>query len=211
MILGNERNVTLNKYYFKFEVKSHNSYIYIYIYIYMYIYHHYHVVPLAWLSLTLSRHFSLSFIASGRSSGLHLVSSHSCCMYVRAGRPAFAWPNTGVHEFILEIFKKRISSYVWLYSGSPPETEHCRTNNGSSIVVFIFYVVNITHRHTHRHAHTHTHTHTQTHIYIYIYIERERERERDVYIKIINHTHVYIYIYIYIYRERERESGEQCK
>ena len=45
-------------------------------------YHHHHVVPLARISLTLSRHFSLSFIASGRSSGLHPVSSHSCCMYV---------------------------------------------------------------------------------------------------------------------------------
>ena len=32
-----------------------------------------------------------------RSSGLHTVSSHSCCMYVRAGRPAFAWPYVGVH------------------------------------------------------------------------------------------------------------------
>ena len=32
-----------------------------------------------------------SFIASGRSSGIHPVSSHSCYMYVRAGRPAFAW------------------------------------------------------------------------------------------------------------------------
>ena len=41
--------------------------------------------------------FSLSFIASGRSTGLHPVSSHSCCMYVRAGRPAFAWPYAGVH------------------------------------------------------------------------------------------------------------------
>ena len=51
--------------------------------------HHHHVAPLARISLTLSRHFSLSFIASGRSSGLHPVSSHSCCMYVRAGRPAF--------------------------------------------------------------------------------------------------------------------------
>ena len=40
--------------------------------------HHHHVVPLAWISVTLSRHFSLSFIASGRSSGLHPVSSHSC-------------------------------------------------------------------------------------------------------------------------------------
>ena len=39
--------------------------------------------------------FSLSFIASGRSSGLHPISSHSCCMYVRAGRPAFAWPYAG--------------------------------------------------------------------------------------------------------------------
>ena len=48
-------------------------------------------------SLTLFCHFSLSFIASGRSSGLHSVSSHSCCMYVRAGRPAFAWPYAGVH------------------------------------------------------------------------------------------------------------------
>ena len=54
--------------------------------------HHHHVVPIALISLTLSCHFSLSFIASGRSSGLHPVSSHSCCMYVRAGCPAFARP-----------------------------------------------------------------------------------------------------------------------
>ena len=40
----------------------------------------------------LSLHVSLSFIAFGRSSGLHPVSSHSCCMNVRAGRPAFDWP-----------------------------------------------------------------------------------------------------------------------
>ena len=52
--------------------------------------HHRHVVLLARISLTLSRYFSLSFISSGGSSGLHPVSSHSCCMYVRAGRPAFA-------------------------------------------------------------------------------------------------------------------------
>ena len=58
--------------------------------------HHHHVVPLARISLTLSRHFSLSFIASGRSSGLHPVSSHSCCMYVRVGRPA--WSYAGVHR-----------------------------------------------------------------------------------------------------------------
>ena len=62
------------------------------------VYHHHHVVPPARISLTLSRHFSLSFIASGRSSGLHPVFSHSCCMYVRAGRPAFARPCVGIHR-----------------------------------------------------------------------------------------------------------------
>ena len=62
------------------------------------IYHHHHVVPLARISLTLFRHFSLSFIASGRSSRLHPVSPHSCCMYVRAGRPAFARPHVGVQR-----------------------------------------------------------------------------------------------------------------
>ena len=60
--------------------------------------HHHHVVPLAWISLTLSSHFSLSFIASGRSSGLHPVSSHNCCMYVPAGRPVFARPYVGAHR-----------------------------------------------------------------------------------------------------------------
>ena len=48
--------------------------------------------------LDLSRHFSLSFIASGRSSGLHPLSSHTCCMYARAGHPAFARPYVGVHR-----------------------------------------------------------------------------------------------------------------
>ena len=60
--------------------------------------HHHHVVPLARISLTLSRHFSLSFIASGRSSGLHPVSSHSCCRCVLAVRPAFARSYVGVHR-----------------------------------------------------------------------------------------------------------------
>ena len=60
--------------------------------------HHHNVVPPARISLTLSRHFPLLFIAAGRSSGLHPVSSHSCCMYVRAGRPAFAWPYVGVYR-----------------------------------------------------------------------------------------------------------------
>ena len=60
--------------------------------------HHHHVTPQARISLTLSRHFSLPFIASGRSSGHHPVSSHSSCIYVRAGRPAFARPFVGVHR-----------------------------------------------------------------------------------------------------------------
>ena len=60
--------------------------------------HHHHVVPTARISLTLSRHSSLTFIAFGWSSGLHPVSSHSCCMYVWAGRPAFARPYAGVHR-----------------------------------------------------------------------------------------------------------------
>ena len=63
--------------------------------------HHHHVMLVARISLTLSRHFSLSFVVSGRSSGLHPVSSHSCWMYVRAGRPAFARPYDGVHRSTL--------------------------------------------------------------------------------------------------------------
>ena len=49
-------------------------------------------------TLTVSRHFSLSFIAFGRSSGYILLSSHSCCMYVRAGRSAFCRPYVEVHR-----------------------------------------------------------------------------------------------------------------
>ena len=83
-----------------------HTYLYIYIYIYISTiyhhhhlhHHHHHIVPQTRISLTLSLHFSLSFIAFGRSSGLHPVSSHSCSMYVRAGRPAFAWPYVGVHR-----------------------------------------------------------------------------------------------------------------
>ena len=56
------------------------------------------IIVVARISLTLSRHSSLSFIALGRSSGQHPVFSHSCWMYVRAGRPAFARPCVGVHK-----------------------------------------------------------------------------------------------------------------
>ena len=60
--------------------------------------HHDHVEPLARISLTLSHLFSLSFLASGKTSWVHPVSSHSCWMYVSAGRPAFARPYVGVHR-----------------------------------------------------------------------------------------------------------------
>ena len=60
--------------------------------------HHHLVVPSAQISLTFSRHPSLSFIASGKSSGLHPVSSQSYCMLVRASRPAFARPCEGFYR-----------------------------------------------------------------------------------------------------------------
>ena len=60
--------------------------------------HHHHIALVARISLTLSRHSSRSFIALGRSSGQQPVSSHSCWMYVRAGRPAFARPCVGIHK-----------------------------------------------------------------------------------------------------------------
>ena len=56
--------------------------------------HHHHVALVARISLTLSRNSSLSFIALGRSSGQHPVSSHSCWMYVRAGH---VWRSIRVH------------------------------------------------------------------------------------------------------------------
>ena len=68
------------------------------LYIYIYIYH---VALSAWISQILSHHHSLSSIASGRSSGLHPLSAQSCCMKVRAGRPAFARPTVGVHRSML--------------------------------------------------------------------------------------------------------------
>ena len=60
--------------------------------------HHHHVGPSARIVLTLSCHPSLSSIDPGRSSRVHPVSAQSCCMYVRAGRSAFACPYEGVHR-----------------------------------------------------------------------------------------------------------------
>ena len=85
-------------------------------YIWSHHHHHYHVVPLARISLTLSRHFSLSFIASDRSSGLHPVSSHSCWMNVRAGRPAFAghmWGSIWVHHLCARPCFSSSVLHVW--------------------------------------------------------------------------------------------------
>ena len=50
----------------------------IHMHIYHHHHHHHHIVLAARISLTLSRHSSLSFIALGRSSGQQPVSSHSC-------------------------------------------------------------------------------------------------------------------------------------
>ena len=75
------------------------------------LHHHHHIALVARISLTLSRHSSLSFIALGRSSGQHPVSSHSCWMYVRAGRPAFARPCVGIHKST----SLMISSLLGLY------------------------------------------------------------------------------------------------
>ena len=59
---------------------------------------HHHLVLSARISLTLSCHPSLSFIASSRPLGLHPVFSQSCCMSVRAGHPDFARLCEGVHR-----------------------------------------------------------------------------------------------------------------
>ena len=64
-------------------------------------------MPPARISLILSRHSSLSFIASGSFSGLHPVSSQSCCMYVRAGHLAFARPCEGFHRRTLLMSSSR--------------------------------------------------------------------------------------------------------
>ena len=102
--------MALFSHYFFFSKKHFNVFQYIFIIqfklsgiyhlslIWYHHHHHHHIALVARISLTLSRHSSLSFIALGRSSGQHPVSSHSCWMYVRAGRPAFAWPCVGIHK-----------------------------------------------------------------------------------------------------------------
>ena len=85
-------------------------------------------MPLARISLTLSRHFSQSYIDFGRSSGLHPVFSRSSCMYVRAGRPAFAWPYAEVHRstslmsssLLLQQCPARLTWIVFVMGGKWP-------------------------------------------------------------------------------------------
>ena len=60
-----------------------------------YHHHHHHFALSARISLTLFHYHSLSSITSGRSSGLHPVSTQNCCMLVR---PAFTRPCEGVHQ-----------------------------------------------------------------------------------------------------------------
>ena len=95
-------------------------------------YHHHHIALVARISLTLSRHSSLSFIALGRSSGQHPVSSHSCWMYVRAGRPAFARPCVGVAHIYMHTY-----THIYIYSFS--------------------LTLSLSHTHTYTHTHTHAH------------------------------------------------------
>ena len=58
--------------------------------------HHHHVARPARIPLTLSRHPSLSSIASGRSSMLHPVSVQSCCIYHRHTNTK----TTNIHTYI---------------------------------------------------------------------------------------------------------------
>ena len=114
-------------------------YIYIYIYI-LYIY--YHVVTLARISLTLSRHFTLSFIASGRSSGLHPISSYSCCMNVRAGRPAFARPYAGVHRstslMTSSLLLQQCPALLCFSLGSSAGVFFILTRHTCRLIIFVF-------------------------------------------------------------------------
>ena len=117
------------------------------------------------------------------------VSSHSCCMYVWAGNPAFAWPYVGVHwstslmSSSLLLQRKNLQQSI--------TSQWC-----SSCMGLIFGL------HTHTYACLYAHTRTHIHIYIYIYIYIKIY----IYINIRIHIYIgifmyikYIYIYIYIY------------
>ena len=78
--------------------------------------HHHYLTSSVRIFLTLSHHPFLSSIASGRSSGIHLVSTQSCCMYVRAGRPTFARPckgSTRVHHLWARPYFSSSVPHTW--------------------------------------------------------------------------------------------------
>ena len=80
-----------------------------------YIYHHY-VTPSTRISLTLSRHPSLSFIASGRFSRLHPVSAHSClCRFLLIVLPLLVHVkgSTGVCHLWVRPYFSSIVPHVW--------------------------------------------------------------------------------------------------
>ena len=93
--------------------------------------HHHHIVPPARISLTLSRHFSLTFIAPGRSSGLYPVSSQ-ICFYV-----CLSWPSC----FCLAICGERPPQHFSVVAiekgafGSPSTTVANNNNNGVMVIV----------------------------------------------------------------------------
>ena len=93
--LGKGMNPSSNRSWRGINLKSNRLYLTL---CHIWPHHHHHIALVARISLTLSRHSSLSFITLGRSSGQHPESSHSSWMYVRAGRPAFARPCVGVHK-----------------------------------------------------------------------------------------------------------------
>ena len=97
---------------YKHEGPSLFSRIYIYIYIYIYISSSSCRAGSTDIPDPLSP-LLLSFIALGRSSGQHPVSSHSCWMYVHAGRPAFARPCVGVHKSTSLMSLSLLLQHVW--------------------------------------------------------------------------------------------------
>ena len=129
---------------------------------YIYHHHHHHIALVARISLTLSRHSSLSFIALGRSSGQQPVSSHSCWMYVRAGRPAFARPCVGIHK------STSLMSSSLLLQQCP-----------ACLVRLTWIVFVIGGRWPYSWCLVGCCCQDLLYIYIYIYTERERERERE--------------------------------
>ena len=93
--------------------------------------------------LTLSRHFSLSFIASGRSSGLQPVCMFELVVLLLNGH---MWGSIGVH-------------HLWARPCFSCSVLHVCTRTLSLSLSLSL---------SHTHTHTHIHTHTYTHICIYI-------------------------------------------